>query len=223
MYEAEMKARILNHLLIKGMIRRGDTILNEFTFNATSRRIDLAYIRNDSFIGIEVKSEYDSLARLNGQLSEYATYFDKVIVFTSQKHELSASRLLVGKETLLIQDSKGRIRQKKRGVTQRSSAKSIYIQMMRASDLATICSKNNLKIKKRNRASLESLAYSIPTRNLREHCLSSLKKRYSEKSEAFWRSTDSNIKPEDIQILSRGHYQKENKVSISSLLKSGRI
>lgn len=223
MYEVEMKAHIINHLIRKGVIKKGDIILNEFTFSATTRRIDLAFLKENLFVGIEIKSAYDSLHRLSGQLDEYLSFFDKVIVFTSSKHERLALNSLSGSEELLIQYPENTIKLRKRGRTIRSSNKRTYINMMRAYDLSKACNKHKIKPEIRNRKHLEIAAESIPTAKLREYFFESIKKRYASNCASFWQKFKNEVTAKDIALLSRNSIGEEDSMSISSLLRSGKI
>ena len=55
LHEAEMKASLLDHWRAVGKITVTDTIINEFTFNGLNRRIDLAIVKDNELIGVEIK------------------------------------------------------------------------------------------------------------------------------------------------------------------------
>lgn len=89
--EADIKAVVLRHLRAAGAIGAHTVIANEFAIGRTAVRADLA-IMGSRFIGIEVKSERDSLRRLDRQVQVYREHFDRVIVALASKH-LSSSTL----------------------------------------------------------------------------------------------------------------------------------
>ncbi|WP_288739461.1 sce7726 family protein, partial [uncultured Rheinheimera sp.] len=85
-FEPEIKAYALEYLRMKGHITKNDVVINEFTIDSYSRRADLVIIRDDYLLAIEIKSEFDSLARLSGQTEKYLEFFDKVLLVTSDSH-----------------------------------------------------------------------------------------------------------------------------------------
>ncbi|AHJ68651.1 sce7726 family protein [Granulibacter bethesdensis] len=85
MDENDIKAAVLNYLLLQGRIKRGCAIANEFALRKASVRADLA-ILEQRFIGIEIKSPADSLRRLETQINSYKEYFDQVMMFVATNH-----------------------------------------------------------------------------------------------------------------------------------------
>jgi len=85
MREAELKAMVLNHLRLQRRISRSAVIANEFAIARASVRSDLAILARE-FIGIEIKSENDTLRRLVPQIRAYLTFFDSVMLFVASKH-----------------------------------------------------------------------------------------------------------------------------------------
>ena len=86
MGEKEIKATVLDRLLKTGKIDFSSLVFSEMNLARKTRRVDLGYIRNQEMVAIEVKSEKDSLFRLEGQLEEYRKYFDRVIVAVAGKY-----------------------------------------------------------------------------------------------------------------------------------------
>ncbi|TOG98235.1 hypothetical protein CGI90_26305, partial [Vibrio parahaemolyticus] len=84
--ESELKALTLNHMLAKGYLIETDVISNEYLLRSSSRRADMVISKNGELWAFEIKSEADSLSRLNGQVDAYLKYFDKVIVVSASKH-----------------------------------------------------------------------------------------------------------------------------------------
>lgn len=84
-HEAHIKAAVLEALRHSPLVGKSPVIANEYVLGRSSIRADLA-VMGRNFIGIEVKSERDSLKRLPAQVSAYAKYFDHVIVAVSDRH-----------------------------------------------------------------------------------------------------------------------------------------
>ena len=89
MREAELKALTLAELRSRRLLRHGDIIVSEYVVAGSARRADLA-VMSRHFIGVEIKSEFDTLKRLSGQMTTYASTFDKVILVVAEKHAVAA-------------------------------------------------------------------------------------------------------------------------------------
>jgi hypothetical protein len=83
--EAEIKAAVLNRLKLQGRIDRESTLASEFCLGRTGVRTDLA-ARSDHLIGVEIKSELDSLRRLPRQLGVYRAHFDCTVLVLATRH-----------------------------------------------------------------------------------------------------------------------------------------
>ena len=60
-------------------------LANEYPVGRTPVRADLAFLAND-FVGVEIKSEHDSLRRLPLQLSTYRQFFDRTVLVLADRH-----------------------------------------------------------------------------------------------------------------------------------------
>ena len=56
-------------------------------FGLPSTRPDIAFLCVKYFIAVEIKSDKDTLTRLDSQLNDYSKYFDKVIIVVDVKHK----------------------------------------------------------------------------------------------------------------------------------------
>lgn len=80
----------LDRLLRKRHANEPDTIIrHEVGLCAGKRRIDIAII-NSEIIGYEIKSDEDTLNRLEGQAEAYGHVLDKAILVTTERHLDSA-------------------------------------------------------------------------------------------------------------------------------------
>lgn len=67
--------------------RDNDGIISSEVMYGSSRRVaDMVFISNGHSYAIEIKSKYDTTARLVGQLEDYQTLFDYILVFTAPNH-----------------------------------------------------------------------------------------------------------------------------------------
>lgn len=74
---------------IFNIIPNFNKIIEELELGKGESRIDLAVLGKE-FIGIEIKSDCDSLARLESQILTYNRSLEKIILIVGEKHALSA-------------------------------------------------------------------------------------------------------------------------------------
>lgn len=84
--ERDLKAFCLSKLLASRRINSNSVIASEFPLADSSGRIDLAILTPTNFTGVEIKSERDSLRRLDKQIEAFSRYFDRLIVILAGKH-----------------------------------------------------------------------------------------------------------------------------------------
>lgn len=209
--EADIKALTLNYLRDKKMIDDNSIIMNELTVGDFSRRVDLATFSKGKLIAFEIKSEADSLFRLNGQLDKYLEYFDKVIVVSDTKFIPSLSESLPNKIGLWeVKNSKIKI--KKKGQLQHKIEKSKLIELMDISDLRKLSSKFYGK-KEKDIDTIETSLELLSNHILRQEVKATLSRKYLDVTKSFMDLTRSRkVEKEDIKILSRyGKYREKIK------------
>lgn len=196
--ESDIKAIVLNHLRSKGVLSANSIIMSELTLDNHYRRIDLAVYEESRFIGIEIKSEADSLYRLQGQIESYDKFFDKVIVVVAPKHTQCVIEKLP-KHIAVWEVSPTKVIVKQRGRIALVNDKENLGKLLLKSDLDKVI--KALKIKNSNIAlCLEKLSI----KELRKIVRESIYARFSESSYYFWKKTkNKNITPTDISLLSR--------------------
>ena len=213
--EADFKKLTLNYLRNKGVIKADTIILSELTVDNFSRRVDLAILDKDTFIALEIKSEGDSLRRLNGQLDKYLELFDKVIVVAHKKFK---DKLLAStpKNVALWIVEDDVIKVTRRGVKKRFSKTTAHLSFIDQKEI------RKLKIDKSldpNKSSNEDLLKKIKSSELRSLIKNSLSKKFLKSSNEFKKITkERKIEKTDIEALSR--YKKERDFKKSQLKKS---
>lgn len=194
LFESDIKAKVLNHLINKGAIDASSIIISEFTLHNSDRRVDLAVYHKDKLIGIEIKSEADSLYRLEGQISSYEMLFDKVIVVVASKHTSNVLDIL-SESVAVWEVSSSNIKVKRKGKTKLVNDKNNLRKLLLKSDWVKL-------EKSLNKVSL--LPESLSIKTLRKAVKTSLTNRFSESSEYFRKLTSNReISPEDLSLLSR--------------------
>ncbi|MBX9303413.1 sce7726 family protein, partial [Serratia marcescens] len=81
--EQDVKIAFIGWLYKKGLLDDA-TIINEMVVANWSRRADLA-VANGHLQAFEIKSDFDSLKRLDGQLEIFTSRFEKVTVVCAPK------------------------------------------------------------------------------------------------------------------------------------------
>lgn len=83
-----LTANVLKEIIYSFLMNRdGNGIIGSEVMYGSSRRVaDMVFISNSHSYAIEIKSEFDSTSRLEGQLAEYLALFDYVIIFSAPNH-----------------------------------------------------------------------------------------------------------------------------------------
>ncbi len=199
--ETEIKSTVINHLVGSGHVCSGDIIINEFMVGDFSRRVDLALFKADRMFAFEVKSEADTLTRLEGQVEKYLTYFDKVIVVTAPKH---TNKVLLGmpSDVAVWEVSNGNIHIKRKGRIRNIRTKNEFLKMMTALELKKFASRLNIKTSNKRRKTLETALIALPAFKLRAEAIKCIRLRYRERSECFFGNISKGVStPEDIDHL----------------------
>lgn len=114
MDEAHVKSTILTH--VRKLAGKGQKpiVTAEFTLGSSGTRADLALFAEGS-IGIEIKTELDTLRRLPGQMEAYSRYFELVIAVVAPKHVERVSKDELFGASLWTYDHRGSLREVRRG------------------------------------------------------------------------------------------------------------
>jgi len=118
--EADLKAIAITRLHRSGRISSGAIIANEYRLADSGVRADLAVL-DKKFIGIEIKSDRDSLRRLATQIKAYKLYFDLTILLVAEKHAANIDIDLTGVELWTV-SNRGRVKTVCRPMRARSNS-----------------------------------------------------------------------------------------------------
>ncbi len=200
--EREVKAIILNHLIKRDLIKNNTTIINEFTIGNFSRRVDLALVNPNRLIAFEVKSEADSLSRLEGQVEKYLEYFDKVVVVGAPKH-IAKILKVIPKSVAVWEVSKAGILIKQHGKIKPINNKEKFIDLMKANELLKVANRLGIPLDLKNRGSLVRALNVVSVNKLKRAALFNIAKRFKFANSLFWgKVKSSNIMPHHIDFLS---------------------
>lgn len=182
--EPDLKAIVIEQLINQNLLTSEDTIINEFNIGDFSRRVDLAVIRKNKIYAYEIKSEGDSLARLEPQVKKYLEYFDKVTVITAPKHTSKALKMTPS-NVGIWEISASTISIIRRGKLSSKIDKLKFIDFMTVSDLIKFAKSERIALPNYKRSSLEQTLIFQPASKLRQHAVECLKRRYLKSSVKF--------------------------------------
>lgn len=169
--EKEIKVICIEKLQRQRRIDSSAIISSEFPLKGTSTRVDIAILKKDFFIGIEIKSELDTLRRIENQIDVFSSHFDLLILVLAGRHTNIQIDLPKNVELWELKDSK---------IT-RHSAPQIT---KRSNELLPLISKREFKKSKDKLA--DGRARSI--------FFDEFRKRYEQPSKVFWEDFSSNSK-----------------------------
>jgi hypothetical protein len=206
--EADIKALTLNYLRDKKIIDQESIIMNELTLGKYIRRVDLAIFIKGKLVAFEIKSEADSLYRLDGQIDTYLEYFDKVIVVSDSKFIPKLINNLP-EQVGIWEVSSSNIDVQVKGRLQNKIDKTKLIDYMDVVDLIKLSSKLSISTDK-DRVSLENSLINASNKALRNGVELSLKRKFKENNLIFLEQTKNKIiSKNDLKLLSRFNTQRE--------------
>lgn len=84
-YDACIRAPLISWLLAQHPDDGSTELIQEFKMPRPSARIDMALV-NGELAGFEIKSDADTLTRLQVQIPAFSRFFDRVSLVTTKKH-----------------------------------------------------------------------------------------------------------------------------------------
>lgn len=178
--ERDIKLAVIAHLERTSALQDG-VVINELPVANWSRRADLA-VANGKLQAFEIKSDFDSLRRLDGQIALFATRFDKVVLVTTNRFISSALERLPAFVEIWEASRQGqevRLRVVRRGQTREIKSRHILSSYLQKSEIASfIRSTGNVVPQNASRDEMEKILETLPVSKLRLYVLSRLKQRY---------------------------------------------
>ena len=187
MDEAAVKAQVLAHIR-RASRRRPIIVTAELTLGRSCVRADLAVLADGDLIGLEIKTERDTLRRLSAQLNGYARFFDRAVVIAARCHLNAMKDLDLRGASLWTFDHNG-------------------IEVVSVGHQNPIAPLAHIELMTRDEKKGVSM---ISAMTVREHYFEVFARRYGQTSAAFWRSVSGRpIKPSDVKLLSRFTERRE--------------
>ena len=201
--ERYIKAAVIDRLLSTGALDDA-VLINEMVYANWSRRADLA-VANGHLHAFEIKSDFDSLRRLEGQIAIYLERFDKLTVVVAPKYLSSVLEMTppqVAVWCALEEESGVRIKVVRAGRKQRVENRDVLIDYLLRDELYCFLSTHGIQVRRSDsRSHLVSLARMEPLSKLRAYVLHALKERYKESFSTFIALRKENTSPEDLIAL----------------------
>lgn len=201
--ETEIKANIIDFLLKKNLISHGSVLLNEYSIDSHSRRVDLVTISGNTSIAFEIKSEADSLRRIEGQIEKYLNFFDKLVLVAAPKHINEILRVSP-KHVAIWQISNKGILIVQSGKIKRINNKLNLLKLLTARELSMLANQTSQSTGFKNRGASESILKDAPVRLIRASCFANIASKYSKPNHNFWEKVKENkcASVQDISLLS---------------------
>jgi hypothetical protein len=203
MLEQEIKASLINYLRSKSSIIFDGVIINEFVFDNFNRRADLLIVNKNRFFAYEIKSEFDDLSRLTGQVEQYLKYFDKVTIVAAPKHiDYVVSNTPSCVEVLVVKKENS-FKVVRRGRLSTTKDKKLLLNLLKIKELKMLSKKFGLFVDDNVRSSISLTLLKLNKSTIKEYVTECISSRYKYSSEAFKLLCDGRfVNKEDLKYLS---------------------
>ncbi|SET06348.1 hypothetical protein SAMN03159342_01190 [Pseudomonas sp. NFPP04] len=192
----------------------GAVLINEMVFSHGARRADLAVV-NGNLHAFEIKSDLDTLRRLEGQVSDYSSRFDKLILVVSEKfveHALQSNEKIGVWKASLDLNGKVRLQVIRPGRLDRVRDVGFLCDFLLKSELIDLvrAHKKYTYLSRLSRENLTALALDIPISIIRDFMLRAIKLRYEKTSSLFFATcSDGVVSPNEMDNLSRSKVRRK--------------
>lgn len=207
--EGDIKAAVIDKLFASAALSDA-VLINEMVIANWSRRADLV-VANGKLHAFEIKSDFDSLRRLPGQVETYLSRFDKVTVVCTSKfaklvRDCTESRVEIW--CAAKTDDGTKLSVYRRGQAENVSNKRVLYGYLHKPELITLLKREGKDASAdMPRIQLENQADVLSTRCIREFVLEALKKRYRESFERFRDNRQHRTLPTDLVNLRKFNVQ----------------
>ncbi len=153
-------------------------LLDEFGLCQGAARIDMAVI-NGQIHGFEIKSEQDTLYRLEQQLEVYSKTLDRLTLVTNKKHLAELRNVLPSWCGIMVVDAAGNIHEKRTAKKNRNIDPDSLVQLLWRDEAIDILRQlgQHKRLSQPNRVLWERIASSITIEDLNARVRETLKTR----------------------------------------------
>ncbi|WP_353228496.1 sce7726 family protein [Pseudomonas qingdaonensis] len=203
--EKEIKILLIDWLFDKKMVDDA-VIINEMVVANWSRRADMA-VANGRLYGFEIKSQFDSLRRLPGQLESFQEHFDKVVVVAAPKFISAIERDYpdsIGILEVSLSSGRPRLRQVRAGRINEVKDIAKLASLITKAELERFLRVNGVSDDANlSRSEMVKKLYAKHIKKLRLYVLSCIKERYADSYRSFLREREIFSTARSFELLSR--------------------
>lgn len=203
MTETEIRNLLINRLAASA---QGEKVafISEMFVDQFSRRADLV-MANGKLSVFEIKSERDSLDRLEGQISSYEKFFEEVTVVCAYKHQSSVKTSVPKKVGIWLIDSDGHLSVLRRAKPAQLPSIENWLSFLPVDELKKLLKEHGL-CATGNRSVLVQSAAQLTKKIVRSYVLTFLKRRderlvnlrYKKNQMHLIQKDTTRITPEDL-------------------------
>lgn len=186
--ESSIKGLVINHVFREcNNISPTDNefIINEFSIANFTRRVDLVLAKNDKLFAFEVKSDFDSLIRLKGQVDEYLEHFDKVTVVAASRH-IDKALQITPRNVAIWEVMGNNLKIRRKGKVIPITDKFKFIKMMTLLELLNLAKRMGVEVKDKRRRMVEISLLNISAKTLKKEAIDKLKNRYKKRGGNYY-------------------------------------
>lgn len=154
---------------------KGAAFVSELFIDSFSRRADLV-MANGKLAAFEIKSERDSLDRLDGQLATYLRFFERVTIVCAPKHLTGVQARAQEAVGIWLMKEDGTFKVVRRGSALRQNCRSSWLSFLPVAELRALMVAHGL-VQTGTRDVLERRADEISTTAIRSHVIAYFKTR----------------------------------------------
>ena len=175
-----------------------ELIINEFPFLKGDRRADLVFIQNNNLVGLEIKSELDSLKNLNIQIDNYIKVFDFVYILIDKKFLKSKEIKLLNKNVgIIIYNNNLIIKRHAKNI--KKFKKEVLISLLWRKDLDKLSNKKYIYLEDLKK----EICRNYKIQEIKQQTTIALKERYGITFNSFLRDRGNFTTIDDLQTITR--------------------
>lgn len=174
MTETEIRNALINRLSASTSGANA-SFISEMFVDKFSRRADLV-MANGKLSVFEIKSERDTLERLEGQISSYQNFFEEVTVVCATRHQLNVEALVPKNIGVWVIDSDGHLSIARKAKVEQLPSIENWLSFLPVDELKKLLRNKGIG-KTGNRSDLVEAASLLPIKSVRAYVLSFLKRR----------------------------------------------
>jgi len=203
--ESDIKLAVIDRLFALGQLRDA-VLINEMVVANWSRRADLV-VANGKLTAFEIKSDIDTLDRLQGQVHTYSERFDKVVIVTTDRFReraLNETNPSIGVWVARGQPGNVQFTTARAGKANLIKSKEMLCSFLSQSELRALLRGKGIRVGvDANRAHLVHAVESLPVSAIRGFVLETLKGRYRDTFDAFCDVRQERTEIENLAELSK--------------------